>query len=82
LTDATALREEFKLITQRGYSTDDEEFMAGMAAVAVPVLDENNRLVATLAVHAPTQRRNLGSLTQCLDTLQNGARKLSGLLAP
>ncbi|WP_120632067.1 IclR family transcriptional regulator [Ruegeria sp. EL01] len=82
LTDPVVLREELKRITQRGYSTDDEEFMPGMAAVAVPVFDENNRLVATLSVHAPTQRHNLGSLVQCLNSLQDGAEKLSGLLVP
>ncbi|MEX0277456.1 MAG: IclR family transcriptional regulator [Ruegeria sp.] len=81
ITDADALRREIKHIELNGYSTDDEEFMQGMAAVAVPVSDENNRLVATLSVHAPTQRHDLASLTQFLVVLQDGARKLSGLLA-
>lgn len=81
ITDADALRSEIKHIELNGYSTDDEEFMQGMAAVAVPVSDENNRLVATLSVHAPTQRHDLASLTQFLVVLQDGARKLSGLLA-
>ena len=81
ITDPEALRVEIINIARRGYSTDDEEFMPGMTAVAVPVLDENNRLVATLSVHAPTQRHDLGSLTQFLSVLQVGATKISGLLA-
>ncbi|WP_170415433.1 IclR family transcriptional regulator [Ruegeria atlantica] len=81
ITDSGALRAEIIQIGQRGYSTDDEEFMPGMAAVAVPVLDERQRLVATLSVHAPTQRHDLKSLIQFLSVLQVGAKKLSGLLS-
>ncbi|WP_170392396.1 IclR family transcriptional regulator [Ruegeria arenilitoris] len=81
ITDPTAMRAEIAKIAQNGYSTDDEEFMPGMAAVAVPVFDENDRLAATLSVHAPTQRHDLTSLKQFLPLLQSGALKLSGLLA-
>lgn len=81
ITDPKALRAEIAKIAQNGYSTDDEEFMPGMAAVAVPVFDENDRLAATLSVHAPTQRHDLASLKQFLPLLQSGALKLSGLLA-
>ncbi|KIC41884.1 ArsR family transcriptional regulator [Ruegeria sp. ANG-R] len=81
ITEPEALNAEVRRIARNGYSTDDEEFMSGMAAIAVPVLDEHNRLVATLSVHAPTQRHELASLTQFLSLLQSGASKLSGLLA-
>ncbi|WP_050605340.1 IclR family transcriptional regulator [Ruegeria sp. 6PALISEP08] len=81
ITDPEALRAEIFQIAQIGYSTDDEEFMSGMAAVAVPVLDENERLVATLSVHAPTQRHDLQSLIQFQTLLQAGSKKLLGLLA-
>ncbi|WP_170456305.1 IclR family transcriptional regulator [Ruegeria arenilitoris] len=81
ITDPKAMRAEIAKIAQNGYSTDDEEFMPGMAAVAVPVFDENDRLAATLSVHAPTQRHDLTSLQQFLPLLQSGALKLSGLLA-
>ncbi|WP_170601482.1 IclR family transcriptional regulator [Ruegeria arenilitoris] len=81
ITDPKAMRAEIAKIAQNRYSTDDEEFMPGMAAVAVPVFDENDRLAATLSVHAPTQRHDLASLKQFLPLLQSGALKLSGLLA-
>lgn len=81
ITDPKSMRAEIAKIAQNGYSTDDEEFMPGMAAVAVPVFDENDRLAATLSVHAPTQRHDLTSLKQFLPLLQSGALKLSGLLA-
>ncbi len=80
ITKPLALRAEITRVAQNGYSTDDEEFMPGMTAIAVPVIDKNNRLAATLSVHAPTQRHDLNSLKQFLALLQDGARKLSGLL--
>ncbi len=80
ITKPQALRAEITRVAQNGFSTDDEEFMPGMTAIAVPVIDKNNRLAATLSVHAPTQRHDLNSLKQFLALLQDGARKLSGLL--
>ncbi len=80
LTDPETLRTEIGHIAENGYSTDNEEFMPGMAAVAVPVTDDQDRLAATLSVHAPTQRHDLESLKKFLNTLQDGADKLRRLL--
>ncbi|MGV6806109.1 MAG: IclR family transcriptional regulator [Ruegeria sp.] len=80
VTDFDELRSEIKLISQNGYSTDDEEFMPGMSAIAVPVMDKNGRLVATLSVHAPTQRQDVGGLKKFLGLLQEGSSNLSNLL--
>lgn len=80
VTEPDALRREIKRISRKGHSTDDEEFMSGMIAIAVPVLDGQDRLVATLSVHAPTQRHDLKSLMQFMENLQDGASKLSTLL--
>ncbi|WP_170788973.1 IclR family transcriptional regulator [Ruegeria lacuscaerulensis] len=80
LTEPEALRAEMHRISARNYSTDDEEFMSGMTAVAVPIQDETGRLVATLSVHAPTQRHELQGLLEFLPVLNGGAEKLSNLL--
>ncbi|WP_171120862.1 MULTISPECIES: IclR family transcriptional regulator [unclassified Ruegeria] len=80
LTEPKALRAEMNRISASGYSTDDEEFMSGMTAVAVPIQDETGRLVATLSVHAPTQRHELQGLLEFLPVLNGGAEKLSKLL--
>lgn len=81
MTEPARLREELGRIRKRGYSTDNEEFMAGMAAVAVPVPDAQGRLVAALSIHAPVQRHDLESLMAFLDVLRSGADKLSALIA-
>lgn len=74
-----ALLVELELTQERGYSTDDEEFMTGMAAVAVPVLDRQQRLLATLSVHAPVQRRSLPDLIGFMSILKRSAALLSDL---
>ena len=81
LTDAKRLCEEIQRITENGFSTDDEEFMTGMVALAVPIMEGQGRLVGTLSVHAPTQRHDIGSLMSFLGILQNGAKELAALLA-
>ena len=73
LTDPDALKAEIEAIRERGYSTDNEEFMDGMVAVAVPILDAQKRLMSTLSVHAPTQRVTLDDLKAHLPRLQSGS---------
>ncbi len=74
-----ALRAELAETRKRGYSQDDEEFMLGMTAVAVPVIDSTGRLMATLSVHAPGQRHSVADLIQFLPNLKDAAGKLSDL---
>ncbi|SHH94275.1 IclR family transcriptional regulator [Marivita hallyeonensis] len=80
LTDPDQLREELHLTRARGYSTDNEEFMEGMAAVCVPITDNRGRLLTTLSIHAPLQRHNKESLEQMLPQLRQAAQRLSELI--
>ena len=80
LTDVKALKAELALTRKRGYSTDDQEFMEGMVAVAVPIRDDQGRLVSTLSAHAPLQRHRLQDLIANVDCLKTAAEKLSELL--
>jgi len=79
ITSADALREELQRIRDRGYSTDDEEFMTGMAAIAVPIFDPQDRLMATLSVHAPVQRHSLTQMLEFLEPLKHAAKRLTEL---
>lgn len=77
LTCVEDLKHELDLTRTRQFSTDDEEFMAGMAAVAVPVNDSEGRLAAALSIHAPVQRMSLRDLVDCLPVLQRASQRLS-----
>ena len=81
ITDPVKLQEELAKTRERGYSTDDEEFMAGMTAIAVPILDDRGRLLSTLSIHAPEQRRHLPDLVEYLDPLRAAAAELSAIVA-
>lgn len=80
LTSVEALMEELAHTKLRGYSLDDEEFMEGMAAIAVPICDDRGRLLSTLSVHAPVQRHDLPALTAHLDRLREAAAALRSLV--
>lgn len=80
MTDPDVLRAEIEMIRERGYSTDNQEFMESMVAVAVPLLDGQNRLMSTLSVHGLTQRVSLEDLKTHLPKLQETARELSELV--
>lgn len=79
ITDPAVLRKELHDTRKRGFSQDNEEFMTGMAAVAVPILDPQDRLLATLSVHAPVMRCSLEQIMGFLEPLQAAADKLSEL---
>ena len=79
ITDRDHLRAEITKTRARGYSTDNEEFMEGMAAVAVPIRDTEGRLLTTLSIHAPVQRVSIEDLIAMLPNLLEAARKVEEL---
>ncbi|WP_395316655.1 IclR family transcriptional regulator [Variovorax sp. UC74_104] len=80
ITSADALRAECEAIAKRGHSRDNEEFIAGLVAVAVPVRDAVGAVRAALAVHAPTARMSMDDALQRIDALKAAAQKMTGLL--
>lgn len=80
ITDPDLLHAEIALTRDRGFALDAEEFMDGMAAIAVPILDLEGRMVSTLSIHAPVQRHGLDDLRSDLPLLLVAARQLSDLL--
>ena len=62
ITDPVQLERELDEIAKRGIGVDNEEFVGGMIAVAVPVRNEDGRVVAAIACHAPTARVSLFEL--------------------
>lgn len=76
IVDRKRLVADLKDTRRRGYSRDDEEFMDGMAAIAVPITDENGRLLSTLSIHAPVQRNDVSGLVRHLDHMRKTASGL------
>ncbi|MEO0357201.1 MAG: IclR family transcriptional regulator [Pseudomonadota bacterium] len=81
LSHAEDLTHELAKIRSQGYATDNEEFMVGMVALALPVKDPKGRLMSTVSIHAPVQRLNLNQLLTHLPKLKDAAAQLSALVA-
>ena len=80
IVEPEALHAELERTAARGHALDDEEYIEGMVALAVPVTDEQGRLYATLSFHAPCMRVPFERVTAFLPALQRAARDLSRLL--
>ncbi|MFK7877219.1 MAG: IclR family transcriptional regulator [Paracoccaceae bacterium] len=79
ITDAATLKDELARTKSRGYSTDKEEFMDGMTAIAAPICDDRGRLLTTLSIHAPVQRISLIDLIDQRNKLQHAVTRLEVL---
>ncbi len=80
ITDVETLASDLAEIAERGYSTDNEEFIDGMIAVAVPVTDAEGRLLATLSIFAPAIRMSLDTAIDWVPELRKAADDLSSVL--
>ncbi|MEP2943058.1 MAG: IclR family transcriptional regulator [Hyphomicrobiales bacterium] len=81
ITDPARIKDEAQITRERGHAEDDEEFMDGMIAIAVPIKDDLGRLISTLSFHAPTQRLSIESSREHLPHLRQAASELSDLVA-
>ena len=79
-TTTSSLLEDLAVTAKRGFALDQEEFIDGMVAIAVPVRDSDGRFVAALAFHGPVQRITIESAIARKDVLTDGARRLSEVL--
>ena len=80
LVEPEALHVELERTAARGHALDDEEYIDGMVALAVPVSDAQDRLYATLSFHAPCMRVPFARLTEFLPALERASRELATLL--
>lgn len=76
ITSPDELTEHLTEIAELGYSLDNEEFIAGMTAVAVPIVDQNGRYVASLAVHAPVSRMTVSQACGYVGVLQDASLRI------
>lgn len=77
ITDPELLLDELKRTENDGIGIDNEEFMTGMVAIAVPVFNAANEICFTMAVHAPTVRKPLEALRQYVPLLRQSAAAMA-----
>ena len=82
LTDSTVIAAEIAATRARGYALDNEEFMDGMTAIAVPIRNADGRFLFSLSIHAPEQRRSVEDLVTQLEVLKEAAKRLGEMVSP
>jgi DNA-binding IclR family transcriptional regulator len=80
LVNPRALENALAGIRRAGVATDNEEFLSGLIAVAVPVVDRRGAVLAALAVHAPTARLSLDRAMAHVEALRAAATRLAETL--
>ena len=73
ITSISALEKELDKIRKTQIGTDNEEFIEGMTAAAVPVMDSKGRICATVAVHGPSGRLPLARAIALAPALKKAA---------
>lgn len=77
ITEPAKLAAELNRIRQTRIGTDNEEFIEGMAAAAVPVLGTDGGICATVAVHGPTVRLPLKRAISLAPSLRRAAEAIA-----
>lgn len=80
LTSVSALEEQLSQVARNQLSTDNEEFIQGMVAIAVPIYDRVGQIKASLAIHAPRLRHSIDSLLEWAPLTRQVAAELEETL--
>jgi DNA-binding IclR family transcriptional regulator len=80
ITSRAVLERELARIRTAGCATDNEEYITGLACVAVPVRIARGRVAAAVAVHAPVSRLPLDEALKHLPDLERAADALAETL--
>jgi DNA-binding IclR family transcriptional regulator len=80
ITDPTRLEEEVQKIRRFGASIDNQEFLAGVVCVAVPVYGPNGQPVGAIAMSAPAARMPVEKAAQHVPLMKAAAARLSSTI--
>jgi DNA-binding IclR family transcriptional regulator len=80
ITSRSRLESELAVVSSRGYATDDEELLAGLVSVAVPVTDPRGRIIGAVSCHAAKTRLSLEEALKHLPRLRLAADEIGRTL--
>lgn len=80
ITSVERLMEELRLISRRGYALDNEEFIEGMSAIAVPVRDKDGRYMGAIGVHGPIVRWSADRAEEFAPLLETAATDIAQVM--
>jgi DNA-binding IclR family transcriptional regulator len=77
VTKLDELRRQLALFRRQGYSYDDEEYEVGIRAVAVPIFNHQEKVVAALGMPSPTSRMTSDRLPEIVKNLKEAGEAIS-----
>ena len=77
ITDMNLLESQLERISVTRVGLNNEEFQAGVIGVAVPVMDDKGRMIASLALQAPVARLSINRAMECVPSLQQAAAAMA-----
>jgi len=77
ITDVARLETELRKVEAMQVSIDNQEFLAGVVCVAVPVSNAGGQPIAAIALSAPVARMSLQQGLQHVQLLQAAAQRLA-----
>lgn len=81
VTDPDRLADQFARVRAEGFVLNDQEYMAGLLGVAVPVTGVDGQLLAALAVQAPIARMDAVKAAEHLPALRKAAKRIGRILS-
>jgi DNA-binding IclR family transcriptional regulator len=78
--DRDAYLEQLEQIRRQGFATSVEERELGAAAVAAPIFNRNEKLVAALAVSGPSNRLTLERMMEIAEPIMESAYRMGKML--
>ena len=77
ITDPQALRAELERIRQRGYSIDNQEVVAGVYCVSMPLLDRDGKPVGAMSITGPSEKHAGPEIRPLVDMLSEATEHVS-----
>lgn len=77
IVDPRELARELERIEGAGFAIDDQEFLAGVVCLALPIRNATGQMIAGLAISAPQARLNLKKALQHVPALRAAAKQLA-----
>lgn len=70
------LQEELLQIREKGYSIDNEEYVKGLICIAVPILNEEEKAIASISVSIPSSRFDEAKTQEYVSKLKKYATRI------
>ena len=80
ITSKDRLTTELDTVKQEGYALDDEECEIGVRCIAAPLIDHNNRVLASISISGPATRIQGDRQTELVLKVKQKAAEISRIL--